>query len=570
METLKQRIEAWQATFNAREHAAMQSRILRTENGETEIDSIAVDALEEKLKRHDKQFFLFRWFDSVFTPIEKQRELLFYHTMTTLRRGIAEMFDEEGSTKEENDMMGYGELVLAMDRLLEPVLLKHTKKAGIDRELRDNDNRAFIVEFNQDIKDFKAVLSNQTRQINDILGAARTHFHERERLESYLPHINEVALEKFDSYSDKYIGMLTDTPRSNDHIADKRLVDRVLDKFASIFRSFQKTLNTAHDYLTNPERAIVLSNQQATVENEVREFDPDFTKHFKEDFREFETFVQEATKHLKAVYGNDTADDEDRLEAKDEVLGELHQRFRVLAVRYHPDKNKHSKEATEAMQKLREHYTELEAFFEEDKFLQSNGNMVGSIMDLVAKMGSLLQEIDDMFGRMADNLESKVTVLRNMDIVRYGPEETIEPEVIDDDERWYWNSPEGNGKHFQDEGFHKLRLKVLEPLQKVYDRDRRERPRQQEILEQHKRDLAERQEFMREQREYMREQREYMEAQEARIAEDRARIEQQKAMIERLYAQIPKSENASNDSNTENTSTTNTNEGHGDYKPSHW
>ena len=565
METLKQRIEAWQATFNAREHAAMQSRILRTENGETEIDSIAVDALEEKLKRHDKQFFLFRWFDSVFTPIEKQRELLFYHTMTTLRRGIAEMFDEEGSTKEENDMMGYGELVLAMDRLLEPVLLKHTKKAGIDRELRDNDNRAFIVEFNQDIKDFKAVLSNQTRQINDILGAARTHFHERERLESYLPHINEVALEKFDSYSDKYIGMLTDTPRSNDHIADKRLVDRVLDKFASIFRSFQKTLNTAHDYLTNPERAIVLSNQQATVENEVREFDPDFTKHFKEDFREFETFVQEATKHLKAVYGNDTADDEDRLEAKDEVLGELHQRFRVLAVRYHPDKNKHSKEATEAMQKLREHYTELEAFFEEDKFLQSNGNMVGSIMDLVAKMGSLLQEIDDMFGRMADNLEDKVIKLRNMNIVQYGPEETIEPEVID--ERCYWNSPEGSGKNFQDEGFHKLRRKVLEPLGKEFKREK-------EGLKQYSRDLAEQREQhksdLAEQREqYERERAEQQEQYERERAEQQEFMREQREYMEYLRSQMPKSENASNDSNTTN-NTTNSNEEHGGYRPSHF
>ena len=37
METLERRIKAWQATFNAREHAAMQSRIIRTENGETEI-----------------------------------------------------------------------------------------------------------------------------------------------------------------------------------------------------------------------------------------------------------------------------------------------------------------------------------------------------------------------------------------------------------------------------------------------------------------------------------------------------------------------------------------------------
>jgi len=563
METLQQRIEAWQATFNAREHAAMHSRILRTANGETEIDGIAIDALEKKLKRQDKRFFLFRWFDSVFTPIETQRELLFYHTMTTLRRGIAEMLDEEGSTNGENDMMGYGELSLAMDRLLAPEMLKHTKKAGMDGELRDN--RAFIEKFNEDIKDFKTVLKNQTRQIDEILGAALTEFRvrDREKLEGYLPRINEVALETFDFYNDKYIVMLNtapDTPRSNDKTADKKIVERVLEKFASIYRSFQKKLNTAHDYLTNPERAIVLSNHQATVENEIMDLDADF----KEDFREFETFIRKATDRLRAVYGDDKADEADKLEAKDEVLGELHQRFRALAKRCHPDKNKHSKEANEAMQKLRERYTELEAFFEEDKFVESNGNIVGSIMDLVAKMGSLLQEIDDMFGRMADNLESKVTVLRNMDIVRYGPEETIEPEVIDDDERWYWNSPEGNGKHFQDEGFHKLRLKVLEPLQKVYDRDRRERPRQQEILEQHKRDLAERQEFMREQREYMREQREYMEAQEARIAEDRARIEQQKAMIERLYAQIPKSENASNDSNTAHS-----NEDPSGHKPSY-
>ena len=564
METLKQRIEAWQATFNAREHAAMQSRILRTENGETEIDSIAIDALEKKLKLHDKRFFLFRWFDSVFTPIETQRELLFYHTMTTLRRGIAEMLDEEGSTNGENDMMGYGELSLAMDRLLAPEMLKHTKKAGMDGELRDN--RAFIEKFNEDIKDFKTVLKNQTRQIDEILGAALTEFRvrDREKLEGYLPRINEVALETFDFYNDKYIVMLNtapDTPRSNDKTADKKIVERVLEKFASIYRSFQKKLNTAHDYLTNPERAIVLSNHQATVENEIMDLDADF----KEDFREFETFIRKATDRLRAVYGDDKADEADKLEAKDEVLGELHQRFRALAKRCHPDKNKHSKEANEAMQKLRERYTELEAFFEEDKFVESNGNIVGSIMDLVAKMGSLLQEIDDMFGRMADNLESKVTVLRNMNIVQYGPEETIEPEVID--ERCYWNSPEGSGKNFQDEGFHKLRRKVLEPLGKEFKREK-------EGLKQYSRDLAEQREQhksdLAEQREqYERERAEQQEQYERERAEQQEFMREQREYMEYLRSQMPKSENASNDSNTTN-NTTNSNEEHGGYRPSHF
>jgi len=554
METLQQRIEAWQATFNAREHAAMHSRILRTANGETEIDGIAIDALEKKLKRHDKRFFLFRWFDSVFTPIETQRELLFYHTMTTLRRGIAEMLDEEGSTNGENDMMGYGELSLAMDRLLAPEMLKHTKKAGMDGELRDN--RAFIEKFNEDIKDFKTVLKNQTRQIDEILGAALTEFRvrDREKLEGYLPRINEVALETFDFYNDKYIVMLNtapDTPRSNDKTADKKIVERVLEKFASIYRSFQKKLNTAHDYLTNPERAIVLSNHQATVENEIMDLDADF----KEDFREFETFIRKATDRLRAVYGDDKADEADKLEAKDEVLGELHQRFRALAKRCHPDKNKHSKEANEAMQKLRERYTELEAFFEEDKFVESNGNIVGSIMDILAEMDRLFQEIDEIFERIAVKEGERNERWKNMSVSMYGPEEEA-PETVIKKEL----SSDTNKYGSPDTGYRNM-VNVLDEqsiLIKRFIHEGNKKTKQDRV------ELAEQQEYMREQREYMREQREYMEAQEARIAEDRARIEQQKAMIERLYAQIPKSENASNDSNTAHS-----NEDPSGHKPSY-
>jgi len=91
-----------------------------------------------------------------------------------------------------------------------------------------------------------------------------------------------------------------------------------------------------------------------------------------------------------------------------------------------------------------------------------------------------------------------------------------------------------------------------------------ERREHGDVIEQYKRDLAEQQERFEQQNRNVEAQKETIERQNINVEAQEESIRMQQAIIASLYAQIPKSENASNDSNT-----TNSNEEHSSNKSSY-